>query len=358
MPKGAGHLSDGNTTFDNPSRIEPKRSHQWFADVAEPGLFPNKKQAVHSTSSKSTSGISNAHGSPWENTSSFHSVPNQFIDRLFGPETARPVNFTERNISPVGTDGSRSRDIDEQFGNDSSVDLSISNAIEDPETCLSYGGIRKVKVNQVRESDSSENASKGHSYDREIHSNIPTVQDYDRGSDTSFMSIGAAYYKEDENDKLMGHTYNTGDHDIPMGHPYNKGDANTISFGSYHDEPDNIPFARPISSYGLYQSSVQISDTESERELDASNANGTLSSAQLAKLRPESASKNKSEFKMSKKEAPNSFPSNVRTLISTGMLDGVPVKYVSLSREVSFGPFCMCFFIIIVISVSWLHLCT
>lgn len=333
MPKGAGHLSDGDTTFDNPSRIEPKRSHQWFADVAEPGLFPNKKQAVHSTSSKSTSGISNAHGSPWENTSSFHSVPNQFIDRLFGPETARPVNFTERNISPVGTDGSRSRDIDEQFGNDSSVDLSISNAIEDPETCLSYGGIRKVKVNQVRESDSSENASKGHSYDREIDSNIPTVQDYDRGSDTSFMSIGAAYYKEDENDKLMGHTYNTGDHDIPMGHPYNKGDANTISFGSYHDEPDNIPFARPISSYGLYQSSVQISDTESERELDASNANGTLSSAQLAKLRPESASKNKSEFKMSKKEAPNSFPSNVRTLISTGMLDGVPVKYVSLSRE-------------------------
>ena len=358
MPKGAGHLSDGNTTFDNPSRIEPKRSHQWFADVAESGFFPNKKQVVHSTNSKPASGISSAHGSPWENTSNFHSVPNQFIDRLFGPEIVRPANFMERNLSPVGTDGSR-RGIDEQFGNDSSVGLSVANAIEDPATCLNYGGVRKAKINQVRESDISENSPKGQSYDREIDSDIPpTSQDYDRGGDTSYMSIGATYYKEDETDKLMGQTYNSGDNNIPMDHAYSKGDANTITFGSYHDEPDNITFARPISSYGLYQSSVQTSETESERELNTSNANGTLSSAELAKLRPEPASKNKSEFKLSKKEAPNSFPSNVRTLISTGMLDGVPVKYVSLSREVSLGSFSMCFFIEIVIAVTCLHLCT
>lgn len=333
MPKGAGHLSDGDTTFGNPSRIEPKRS-QWFADVSESGLFPNKKQAVHSTNSRSISEISNAHGPPWENASNFQSVPNQFIDRLFGPELTRPVNFTESNFSPVETDGSR-RDIDEQFGNDSSVVLSVANDIEEPETCFSYSGIRKVKVNQVRESDSRENASKGHSYDREIDSNMHTGQDYDRGVDSSYMSIGATYYKEDENDKLIGHTYNSGDNNIPMGHPYNKGDTDTISFGSYRDEHDNISFARPESV--LYQPSVQTSETESERELDASNANGTVGSAELAKLRPEPASKNKLEFKVSKKEGPNSFPSNVRTLISTGMLDGVLVKYISLSREVSLG---------------------
>lgn len=338
MPNGSGHLSDGDTTFDNPSRIEPKRSHQWFADVVEPGSFPNKKQAVHSSNSKPTSGISNVHGCPWENSTGFHSVPSQFIDRIFGPETCRPVDFTERNISPVGTDGLR-RDVDEQFGNDPSVGMCTSNAIEDPETCLSYGTIRKVQVNQAGESDGCEIALKGHRYNGEIDSNLPTGQDYDRGSDISFPSIRTAYYKEDENDKLMGQTYSSGDNNAPMDHAYIKEDANTLAFASYHDETDNIPFARPIGNYGSYQSPVQTAETENERELDASNANGALSPAPLVKLRPESACKNKAELKMSKKEAPNSFPSNVRTLISTGMLDGVPVKYVSLSREVSFVSF-------------------
>ncbi|XP_054794394.1 uncharacterized protein LOC129315284 isoform X1 [Prosopis cineraria] len=37
---------------------------------------------------------------------------------------------------------------------------------------------------------------------------------------------------------------------------------------------------------------------------------------------------NKQEFKAAKNESPNSFPSDVIGLISTGMLDGVPVKYV------------------------------
>ena len=46
-----------------------------------------------------------------------------------------------------------------------------------------------------------------------------------------------------------------------------------------------------------------------------------------------STSKNK-ELKTSKKVPANNFPSNVKSLLSTGLLDGVPVKYVSWSREV------------------------
>ncbi|KAI8563040.1 hypothetical protein RHMOL_Rhmol03G0082200 [Rhododendron molle] len=49
MEKGPGCLTDGEMAYDN-SRIELKRSHQWFMDVTESELFPIKKQAVEVTS--------------------------------------------------------------------------------------------------------------------------------------------------------------------------------------------------------------------------------------------------------------------------------------------------------------------
>ncbi|TKY62241.1 hypothetical protein E2542_SST12097 [Spatholobus suberectus] len=36
---------------------------------------------------------------------------------------------------------------------------------------------------------------------------------------------------------------------------------------------------------------------------------------------------------MSKKAPSNKFPSNIRSLLSTGILDGVPVKYKTWSRQ-------------------------
>ncbi|KAF5180591.1 hypothetical protein FRX31_029822, partial [Thalictrum thalictroides] len=41
------------------------------------------------------------------------------------------------------------RGIEDQYGNDAFIALSMSNAMEDPGSCLTYGGIRKVKVNQA-----------------------------------------------------------------------------------------------------------------------------------------------------------------------------------------------------------------
>uniref|UniRef100_A0A2N9GYC9 Tify domain-containing protein n=1 Tax=Fagus sylvatica TaxID=28930 RepID=A0A2N9GYC9_FAGSY len=350
MSKGAGHVNDGDPTFDSTSRIEPKRSHQWFLDAAEAEVFPNKKQAVQAPNNKSSLGMSNANVPSWENPSSFHSVPSQFNYRLFGSETARSVNFAERNISPVGTENPnvRRKSIDDQFGEDASVGLSISHAMEDPETCLTYGGIRKVKVNQVKDCDNGMHILKGPSSNGENISHLSSGQAYNRESEAGFASMGQSY-NQDDSVTLMGHTYNRGDanirstgptygngddNSISMGDTYSKGEANLISFGGFPDEQDIIPVGRPVSSYDLLynQSSVQTSETAHEKESDASNAI-VLSPTPLAKSRPESVSKNKPEFKTSKKEAPNSFPSNVRSLISTGMLDGVPVKYVSLARE-------------------------
>ncbi|XP_042482599.1 uncharacterized protein LOC122063013 [Macadamia integrifolia] len=474
IAKGPGCLTDGDMAYDNSSRIEPKRAHQWFIDGSEPELFPNKKQAIESSNSKPILGITNVGVSPWENTSSFQSVSGQFSDRLFGSETARTINFGGRNISSVnaGNLNMVRKGVEEQFGNDPSVGLSISQTMEDPDSSLSYGGIRKVKINQVKDSDNSMSVSMGqtyntgdnvtmsmghsfnkrdentismghiynrgnesnismghtyvrgdastlsmghthnrgndntismgqgpHGYSRGSDNTISMGQSYNRGDDNS-ISIGHNYSGGDENTVSMGHTYNRGDENmsmgqaygkgdgntismghnydkgeehtismghnfnkgegstvsmtltydkgdsniISMGHIYNKGDniismgghtfdkveGNTISFGGYDEEPEINP-----SGYDLLisQSSVQPSEALGRKEPVDSSADLLVSATPLVACGSETVPKNKMELKMSKKVAPNNFPSNVKSLLSTGMLDGVTVKYISWSRE-------------------------
>ncbi|KAF8395070.1 hypothetical protein HHK36_019010 [Tetracentron sinense] len=365
MTKSAGFLNDGEMTYDNSSRTEPKRAHQWFIDATEPDLFPNKKQAIEAPNNKSISGLSSANVSPWENASSFQSVPGHFTDRLFGSETERTVNFGDRNISSdvTGNLNMGRKGIEDQFGNDSSVGLSISHAMEDPGSCLSYGGIRKVKVNQVKDSDNGMSVSMGHTYNRGDNNTIPMGLTFNRGDDNSMsmghtynkednsiISMGQAYSRGDDNIISMGHSYNKGDGNtisinqvyskgdnniISMGHSYGREDNNTISFGGFHDEPETNSSGRLISSYDLLMSqpSAQTSEALDDKALVELNDDGLVSVAQVATSGAKPISKNKMELKVSKKVAPNNFPSNVRSLISTGMLDGVPVKYISWSRE-------------------------
>ncbi|KAH7560901.1 hypothetical protein JRO89_XS10G0135800 [Xanthoceras sorbifolium] len=340
MAKGPGHITDADAAFDNSSRIEPKRPHQWFVGASESELFPNKKQAVQAPNVPC-----------WGNTSSFQSVPNQFIDRLFGPESARSVNFAERNISPVGINDVRRKGIEDHFGEDAPVGLSMSHSMEDPEaSCFNFGGIRKVKVNQVKDSNIGMHAQNEHSADMVNNNDLSTGIAYNKVNQSNYMTMGQVYGKEDENVTLMGHTYNRGDtHIRSTANPYGKGDdigislsdtyskedANIISFVGFHDDHDIIPVGQPISNYdqSYNQPSVQTSEAVSEKQLNAPNANAVAASPRVSKSKSEAFSKNKPDIKASKKEAPNSFPSNVRSLLSTGMLDGVPVKYVSVARE-------------------------
>ncbi|XP_010260070.1 PREDICTED: uncharacterized protein LOC104599288 [Nelumbo nucifera] len=409
MAKGPGCLNDGEISYDNSSRIEPKRAHQWFVDPTEPELFPNKKQAMDASNSKPISGISNVNFSPWENVSSFQSVSGQFSDRLFGSEPERTINFGVNNIPSVNTGhlNMGRKVFEDQFGNDPSVGLSISHTMEDPASCLSYGGIRKVKINQVKDSDNGISVSMGHIYNRGDNNMISMSQTYDKRDgnmmsmghaydkrddntisightqaydrrDDNTISMGHAYNKGDNNTISMSHTYNKGDENtismsqtynkadentismghiynkgddstmtmghifnkgdsniISMGHPYNKGESTTISFTGFHLEPETNPSGRLISSYDLLmgQSSVQTSEPIGEKELVDASVDVLANNSQIASAGTEAVPKNKMELKMSKKVAPNNFPSNVKSLLSTGMLDGVPVKYISWSRE-------------------------
>ncbi|KAF3453830.1 hypothetical protein FNV43_RR04271 [Rhamnella rubrinervis] len=302
MSKGSEHVNDRDATFSNTSRIGAKRSNHWFVDAAGPELFLNKKQSIQMANSKLSSGIPYA-CTPWENTSSFQSSPNPFIGPLFGSETARSVNFAERNISSVEMDNLNFR--------------------------------RKDTENQYNSN-------------RENNRDLPTGQALDRVNETGFLSVGKANNKEHDNVILTGQSYNRVDahlrsassnygrgeeNTISIIDTYSKGDANIMSFDGFPDEQDIISIGRPVDSYGqLYHQSSQTSETVCEKELDAANDKAVVKN-HVVKPRPESVSKNKQECKLSRKEAPNSFPSNVRSLISTGMLDGVPVKYVSLTQE-------------------------
>ncbi|KAL8092264.1 hypothetical protein AgCh_034527 [Apium graveolens] len=334
MAKSGGHL-DAETLFGT---SESKRPHHWFADSAEQELFPSKKQAVESPSSKFTSEIPTA-SLPWDTTGTdFHSSPNQFINRLFGSETNKSVGFNQGYISPIGTENSN---------NQSPVSLSMSYGIEAPSSCLSFGGIRKVKVDQVKDSNNIVEES----FERR---STCSEQVYNRMNGTSFITIGQAFDK-DEPISSLGLPYK-GETDIrsidlvfgkdgdssmgPIDDSFDKVNNNSISFEVFPDVSDNM--ARPVNSYNLLYNplSVQTSDARVEKALAASNSHSFMNASQAGKQRMQVVAKTKSEPKQGRKEAPNSFPSNVRSLIATGMLDGVPVKYVALSREVIRLLFC------------------
>lgn len=131
--------------------------------------------------------------------------------------------------------------------------------------------------------------------------------------DSTVASLGALFNKE--NSSIL-----------------RKGEETTISFGGFQNNADERDHSgRVISSYEvlLNQSSAQSSGALVQKDsTDQLSANAIPASSS----KPEGAPKSKDQ--KTKKGSSNNFPSNVKSLLSTGILDGVPVKYVSWSREV------------------------
>ncbi|KAL3585624.1 hypothetical protein D5086_012491 [Populus alba] len=260
MVKGAECINDGEINYDNSSsRIESKRSHQWLMD-GEAELFPNKKQAIGVPTNNLFTGMLSTNATPWGNASSFQSVSGHFTERFLDSETNRAVDFDDRSIASVssGKINSIGRKLDGHlFGNDSPFGLSMPHMMEDPRSGLNYGGIRKVKVSQVKESENVMPASLEHA------------------------------------------------------------------------------FSKLTSSYELLmaQPSFRRSEVRNDNELVKSNVDTHVSALHVATSGTDNVSKKKDDIKTAKKLPSNNFPSNVRSLLSTGMLDGVPVKYTAWSQE-------------------------
>ncbi|KAL5800056.1 hypothetical protein ACOSQ4_032940 [Xanthoceras sorbifolium] len=454
IQRDTGFLTDGEIGYESSSRIEPKRGYQWFMDANESEVFSNKKQAIEGVNSRAVSGISHMNVSPWHDTSNFQSGFAQFSDRRFESEPVRTVNLVDRSIPTVegGSSNMGRKDFQDQYNNDS-MGLSMSHFVEEP-SC--FGGIRKVKINQVRDSANGLSASMGHSYSRggndtismgitykgddntislgsnnnnldentlsmghayrkaessfiafnkeeencismgynyskrhkntlpmgqsflkedanlvsiglsaeKGDSNIISLGSYCNKGHESFISAGHTFGKVNENFISMGCSYDKGSNNViaaastydktdsnltsmgstqdkgdsgvlSMGHNYSTGESNTISFEGFQQETETNPSGNTISSYDLLmaaQNSAQASEEPSQKDLVESSVDPIVNSTPETNPKANTVAKNK-EPKTAKKAPANNFPSNVKSLLSTGMLDGVPVKYVSWSRE-------------------------
>ncbi|KAJ8899869.1 hypothetical protein K2173_019572 [Erythroxylum novogranatense] len=179
---------------------------------------------------------------------------------------------------------------------------------------------------------------------KENNNDIVMNQTFSKGDD-SIIYVGQAG-KTDENSISMGqihHKDNTStistseayskenSSNLSVGQSYNKGESTIISFSGDNDNT----YPSGMSSYELLmaQSSLQGSELMSEKQLVKRSDDALVSSSRITASGLENVSKKKKDSRTSKKIPPNNFPSNVRSLLSTGMLDGVHVKYIAWSRE-------------------------
>ncbi|CAL0300463.1 unnamed protein product [Lupinus luteus] len=439
IPRDAGCLAKENVGYENSSRIEAKRGHQWFMNTGEPEVFgSNKKQALEDVSGNPISGVSPVNISPLDTNSGFHSVTSQSSDRVFGSGLGA-FDLVEKNIPSI-EDGNLN------------TGRTLHHTIEDPSPSLSFGGIRKVKVSRVSDSDKGMSSSMGYSYSGGDNNTIsigagcskddgnislgsaysnandniiptPTIitkadgnivsagdvfckgggsfmlmgHTYAKGDeniysmsqaferrDGNFVSIGQSYDKEDgimsslgtmhseghedsismgpiisrsrENftttaasyDNGIGHmisigpTYGKVDSNIAstipsydkedsrsvaMGNNRNKGDGST-SFGFFHDDPEPNRSGRITSGYHMLMMGNQTSSRGLDGKKARAESNSELAIINTPKSNPESKAP-----KTTKKDTTNNFPLNVKSMLSTGIFDGVPVSYVSISRE-------------------------
>lgn len=217
----------------------------------------------------------------------------------------------------------------------------------------SYGRTDNNLMLMVQSHNKGENSLSIHQNYKEICNTLSMDQGFNK-VDSNMTSIAQAYNKADDNsmsrDYLFnnvedgtisaGHPYCKGGNNMPfVSHSYNKGESTIISFGGCDDDDDTTHSCIFLSSYEplMGQAPSHKSEAVNEKELVRSNSNLLLSTAQTSASETDIVSKTKDEIKLSKKATSNNFPSNVRSLLSTGMLDGVSVKYKAWSREVKFS---------------------
>ncbi|KAL5716559.1 hypothetical protein ACHQM5_018230 [Ranunculus cassubicifolius] len=321
--KNGGGYPESELPYDNASRIEPKRHSQWLLDSSDTEFFHQKKTAVEDSNGRPISVIPNPNHA-WQNYSNFQTAQpfsGHFLDRSYGPDSSpRTIDFGARNFQSINA-GNSERD---HYRDDASIGLSMSHTSEDPGSYLNYGGHRKVKVNQVKDFDNSLSFSGF----QEAPDRNPEPHRHNT------ISFGGYQVEQERNPPPPGR--------VPHGRvPHIQPDAkmmsmqmgNTISFSGFPVEQEMS------NNYNMLmrQSSLEQSEVVKETEVHiSSNSDLTAKSVPVSGV-PAKTSKAKNESKESKKVAPNSFPSNVRSLLNTGMLDGVPVKYMSWQQEKELG---------------------
>ncbi|VVB14378.1 unnamed protein product [Arabis nemorensis] len=113
----------------------------------------------------------------------------------------------------------------------------------------------------------------------------------------------------------------------------NNARTNTISFGDYQKETTMGSSVRVINSYENFSHAPATAKDplhmEAVGNISFDFRNPHYDSPRVDTL----LVPKRKDTKTAKKDSTNTFPSNVKSLLSTGMFDGVTVKYYSWSRE-------------------------
>lgn len=304
MTKSCGiHTTNGDTAYENAS----KRPHQLLDGPEADGLLPNKKPVQEIPTSNLFSRVIKSNVPAWRNTFCFQSIPGQFTQRLFDTKSIREVDIPVHSVNTEKVILGRSG-IEEPYC-DQSFALSMSQTLDENVSLAPY--------------------------------NVNTIAS-DLAFDSNLISMGQTYNHVEESASSKGSIFHKQSTPLCRDSVYksnsnvvqdscSKGQSTLISFGGSNDDDDANNSGRIISSYEflMAQSAPQLSETPISKDLVGSRTNGfgTFSSIDV--------SAKKGETKVPKKVQSNNFPSNVRSLLSTGMLDGVLVKYIAWSREVS-----------------------
>ncbi|KAK4801556.1 hypothetical protein SAY86_022043 [Trapa natans] len=156
---------------------------------------------------------------------------------------------------------------------------------------------------------------------KEHHSILSSGQGYQ--TDSCTMSMSQLYNQEGNNSSgSVGNSYHKTEN---VASPkIGKGQSTIISFGGCDDDPGRV-----IYNYQtlMGQPSVHIPNAIDGVGLVKSNDGGRIAVPRAGD------NSEKGEPHMTEKIPSNNFPSNVGSLLSTGILDGVHVKYMAWSQE-------------------------
>ncbi|CAA3027007.1 Hypothetical predicted protein [Olea europaea subsp. europaea] len=147
-------------------------------------------------------------------------------------------------------------------------------------------------------------------------------------------SITSIQGQQDATVASLGAVYNKGNSSfLSMGQSHNKGNGTTVPFGGFHYNPVvSYPSFRLLSKQSplLNHSSVQSSGALQQKDFVKY---GFLNINSVSACASGTGSGPTNKKKTTEKLPSNNFPSNVKTLLSTGIFEGVPVKYISWSGE-------------------------
>ncbi|KAK4772871.1 hypothetical protein SAY87_027890 [Trapa incisa] len=275
-PTMAGHMTVQVLSSPIGTQLETKRSHQWLMDDPRIDLLPNRKQAVGLRNNHSFLESLNSSPSQWGIASGFHTSLGHFGEQSFDLESWGVNNYDGRDIG---------------VGDDRIITLGITSGGDG--SGVSTGTLHGIE---------NESASIGPTYEE----------------DGDNVSVSQVMGKEHHCILSSGQGHQTDSCTMSMSQLYNQeGNNSSVSVSNSYDKIKNV------ESHKI----VHIPNAIESVGLVKSNDGGRIA------VPGAGDNSKKGELHMTEKIPSNNFPSNIRSLLSTGILDGVHVKYIAWSQE-------------------------